>query len=353
MDNFTESLLIVLQEHNIALKFRDDRLSPDHANLVRWYKSDLNLPKSPIRQENHCSKKLLQIMTREDKVRWGLIETIKTNQSMGIHGAYMKNYAKDLHVKDDLLFFDNKLVVPATIRGTFNPMLHETHPGQFGMKSLAEYLWWPHIYREIYHHGRTCSQCLKTGKNIKVLLGTHNISKFRLWYSRIKKSIWTLRVRLMRSGEKIKNILFCIDRFTKFPSAETVNNPSAKNVISFLNDHCHLHGFPRKIRVDHGSCFLSSDLKNFSEKFHIEIVYCTVGDNRSNGLVERLFYTIKSKLLEISYELPKPPLNDSIEKLFGAWEFRNNPLSAVPLLKNILIEQRALGGKTFCPISII
>ena len=80
-------------------------------------------------------------------------------------------------MKDELLFLDNKLVVPATIRGSFNSMLHETHPGQFGMKSVAEYLWWPHFYREIYHHGRTCSQCLKAGKNIKVLLGTHNISK--------------------------------------------------------------------------------------------------------------------------------------------------------------------------------
>ena len=75
-------------------------------------------------------------------------------------------------MKDELLFLDNKLVVPATIRGTFNSMLHETHPGQFGMKSLAEYLWWPHIYREINHHGRTCTQCLKAGKNIKVILGT-------------------------------------------------------------------------------------------------------------------------------------------------------------------------------------
>ena len=98
---------------------------------------------------------------------------------MGTHGAYMKIYAKDLHVKDDLLFLDIKLVVPATIRGTFNSMLHETHPGPFGMKSLADYLWWLHIYQEIYHHGRTCSQCLKAGKIIKVLLGTHNISKFR------------------------------------------------------------------------------------------------------------------------------------------------------------------------------
>ena len=148
MDKVNEPLLIISEEHIIALKYRDERLSLDHADLARRYKVDLNLQISPIRPENHCSKKLLQIMTREDKVLWDLIETIKINRPMGVHGAYMKNYAKDLHVKDELLFLDNKLVVPATIRGTFKSILHETHPGQFGMKSLAEYLWWPHIYRK-------------------------------------------------------------------------------------------------------------------------------------------------------------------------------------------------------------
>ena len=75
MDKFTEPLLVIPEENNIALKIRDERLSPDHANLVRRNRSDLKLPNSPIRPENHCSKKLLQIMTREDKVLWDLIET--------------------------------------------------------------------------------------------------------------------------------------------------------------------------------------------------------------------------------------------------------------------------------------
>ena len=132
---------------------------------------------SQIFPEDNCSKKLLQLMTRENKVIWYLIETIETKRPMGIHGTYMKNVSKDLHVKDDLLFLDNKLVVPATIRGTFSAMLHEIHPGQFGMKFLAEYIWWPHTYREIYHHGKSCSQCLKAGKNLKILLVTDNITK--------------------------------------------------------------------------------------------------------------------------------------------------------------------------------
>ena len=210
MDKVTEPLLIIPEEHNIALKFRDDRLSPNHADFFRRYKSDLNLPNFPICPENHCSKKMLQIMTREDKVLRDLIETIKTNRPMGIHGAYMKIYAKDLHVKEDLFFLDNKLAVPATIRGTFNSMLHETHPGQFGMKSLAKYLWWPHIYREIYHHGRTCSHCLKAGKNIKVLLGTHNISKLpTLTFANDEINLdFAGPLDAMRSGVTI-NTFFC------------------------------------------------------------------------------------------------------------------------------------------------
>ena len=86
-------------------------------------------------------------------------------------------------------------------------------------------------------------------------------------------------------------------------------------VISFLNDYCHLHGVPKKIRVDNGSCFLSYDFKTFCEKYNIEIIYSTVGDHRSNGLVERLVFTVKSNLLTKSFDLPKPSLNSLIEKL--------------------------------------
>ena len=124
-----------------------------------------------------------------------------------------------------------------------------------------------------------------------------------------------------------KNILLCIDRYTKFPSAKIVNNTSTRNVISFLNDYCHLHRFPIKIRVDHGSCFLSHDFKNFCKKINMEMIYCTVGDHRSNGLVERLVYTIKSKLLTMSFELPKPSLIESIEKII--WNLRISKQSAI------------------------
>ena len=115
-----------------------------------------------------------------------LITTLKTGRPLAINEDYMKNYEKDLHSRDDLLFLDNKIVKPATARGAFSSILHESHPSQFGMRFLAEFIWWQHIYREIYHHGKSCKQCSKAGKNLKVLLGLEEMSKYRNFHQRLK-----------------------------------------------------------------------------------------------------------------------------------------------------------------------
>ena len=160
-----------------------------------------------------------------------------------------------------------------------------------------------------------------------MLLGTDNISKLPKLTFANEEIILKFAGPLDAFWGNNKYLLLCIDRYTKFPSAKIVNNTSTRNVISFFNDYCHLHGFPRKIRVDHGSCFLSHDFKNFCDKFNMEIIYSTVGDHRSNGLVERLVYTIKSKPLAMSFELPKPLLNESIEKII--WNLRISKQSAI------------------------
>ena len=57
------------------------------------------------------------------------------------------------------------------------------------------------------------------------------------------------------------------------------------------------------MRVDHASCFTSQDFKLLFNSLNIKLIFCTVGDHRSNGLVEKLVHTVKIKLLAISLEL--------------------------------------------------
>ena len=91
-----------------------------------------------------------------------------------------------------------------------------------------------------------------------------------------------------------KYILFCIDRVSKFPSPKITSSTSSKTVIEFLQVYTFLHGIPYSIRVDHASCFTSQDFKLFCDSNHIKIIFCTVGDHRSNGLNEKLVHTVKS-----------------------------------------------------------
>ena len=118
-------------------------------------------------------------MTKYDKILWDLITTLKTWRPLEVHGFYMINYEKDLHTKGDLLFLENKTVKPAATWGSFRSILHQSHPGQFGMKFLAEFIWWPHIYWENYNHGKSIKQCSKAGKILRVLLESEHMSKYR------------------------------------------------------------------------------------------------------------------------------------------------------------------------------
>ena len=102
----------VPEEPNIDLKPKDNLLNNDHFNLLKRYKANLFLPFSPIIPENFCSKKLLHIMIRDDKVLWDLISTLNSGRSLEIHGFHMKNCEKDLNTRDDLLLLDNKIVIP-------------------------------------------------------------------------------------------------------------------------------------------------------------------------------------------------------------------------------------------------
>ena len=165
------------KKKGIFLNFNNDIMSDIHKKLLAKYKGDLRLPDNPLSLSDHCSNKLIKPMTDEDKILKEVKKAVQEGKPLDKFGAYLKNFQRDIHVKEGLLFNDNKLIVPAALRSPFLSLLHETHPGQFGMKALAENIWWPHLYREIYHHGKNCTQCIMARKNLKVLLGTNKTEK--------------------------------------------------------------------------------------------------------------------------------------------------------------------------------
>ena len=98
-------------------------------------------------------------------------------EKINANSPYFKHFTRDLHESDGLLYMDGKLVIPFTLRSEMMKTLHETHPGQFGMKYLVQYIWWPHINRQIYFHGINCSECTSAGKNLKTVIPNSQASE--------------------------------------------------------------------------------------------------------------------------------------------------------------------------------
>ena len=186
-------------------------------------------------------------------------------EKINANSPYFKHFTRDLRESDGLLYMDGKLVIPFTLRNAMMKTLHETHPGQFGMKYLAQYIWWPHINRKIYFHGINCSKCTSAGKNLKTVILNSQISELP---------------PLSEPNEEL-NLDFAgpLD----FPSAKITSSTSTKTVIEFLQDYIFLHGIPYSIMLDHATCFTSQDFKLFCDSNNIKIIFCTVGDHRSNG----------------------------------------------------------------------
>ena len=137
----------------------------------------------------------------------------------------------------------------------------------------------------IYHHGKPCNQCLRAGKNLKILLGANHTTKLsfpRFFYANVELKLDITGPLNTFWGTK-KYVLLCIDRFTNFPSKIVSKNTTSNSVISFVNGNCHLHGFPRNFRVDQESCFLSPDSNFFCEKINNEIIWSTIRNHSSIG----------------------------------------------------------------------
>ena len=311
------------QQKELTTNENMDTLTPSTSNP-----SDNSVKRSPIKKKTVnifpfswsevFDSKFMSLLSKQDLVLKKITKAIEEDRQEDILqlGSYYKSYLNNLHVSGGCLYLDNRLVIPACLRSKMLHRLHEAHPGQFAIKSLAtQYIWWPKIYRELQVHGENCFVSVKAGKNLKPL-SNHNTlgklptveepnQKMQVDFAGLLPLVWVTK----------KYILVCVDRFSKFPSAQITSSTSAKSIINFLSKYIALHGMPRTIRTDQGSGFISKEIREFCHEHNIKVIFSPVGDHRATGLVERLIRTIKERLLVMAQERPKPSLESALLKI--------------------------------------
>ena len=256
------------------------------------------------------SKKFLAILTGKDAILKEVRDCVLRNDPDRLQeiSPYLFSYSRDLSVKHGCVCLDERIAIPKAIKDAVLEDIHSTHPGSFAMLSLAQNIWWPYIHRDILAKASECKACTEIGKNLK------SVISHRKWAPLPKCSEPNDEIQIVFGGPILnekgieQNFFTSIDRYSKYPTAEIVNNASGPNVLKFLNKYIYQHGVPRTIRLDQARCFTGKKFEIFCTENNITSINAPANDHRAIGLVERFIQTNKRLL-----SCMKPQLNKKFD----------------------------------------
>ena len=236
---------------------------------------------------NVFDSSFLAAATKKDRSINPLLNIVKGQKWDTIkscYGPYFYNVRHRLSVRDGILLYDDRAVIPKQLRQTLVDTLHLTHTGQGGMLEAARNIWYPYLHRDIVG---------KKGKNLKVISGHSHFTSLDAVVEPNEEIQLDFAGPLPDENDKDVYILVGVDRFSRFPK---VTNNKADTIIRFMQTHIVNHGVPRNIRFDQAQGSRAKKIWLYCKNNNIKRIFAPVDDHRSIGMVERLIKTLKSRL---------------------------------------------------------
>ena len=173
-------------------------------------------------------RSLLAELTTEDTWMDRLRRVIERGDKQGFElmGPYTNPLWSQMAVQDDCILVNNRLVVPLQLRQAVLKGIHRGHPGQEAMLGVSQYLWWPHMHKDLKNLAEECRSCTRYGKNVKHLI-PKNASKPLPLLTRPGQEVQLDYAGPIENhrGKKIY-LIVAIDRFSKFPSVKVTKSTS-------------------------------------------------------------------------------------------------------------------------------
>ena len=219
------------------------------------------------------SKKLLAILTGRDAILKEVRDCVIRDDTDRLReiSPYVFSYWRDLSVKHGCVCLDERIAIPKAIKDAVLEDIHSTHLGSFARFSLAQYIWWPYIHRDILAKSSECKACTEIGKTLKSVIP-------HCKWAPLPKCVEPNDEIEIDFGGPIPNekgieqyFITSVDRYSNYPTQEIVNNASGTNVIKFLDNHTYNHGVPRTIRLDQVRCFTGKKLKHSVQKIRLHL----------------------------------------------------------------------------------
>lgn len=186
--------------------------------------------------------------------------------------------------KDDrLLFYVPESMQSSVIRRYHDDMGHLSPEKVCSI--IQQNYWFPRMSQEVKTYIQNCLKCLAFSPSAGKFEGLlNNIPKGDTPFQ-------TLHVDHLGPVEKNRlkqHILVVVDSFTKFTKLYAVKSTTSRETIDCLKQYFANYSRPRVLISDRGSCFTSSEFREFIQECNIRHVLVATASPRANGQVERV-----------------------------------------------------------------
>ena len=179
----------------------------------------------------------LETLIKETAADLDLIELqccIEDNNLSQAPEAY-KPIIKNLTHRWGITMFDDRIIVPKSLRYAALNALPFGHPGINKMCGDAAKFWWPNMRTDIEKKAKTCSACMKAGKNLKCQIPSTEKTKIEPPENPGEEIQMDFTGNLnSKHFEHSPFILIAVDSNSRWPVAKICKNTNHESVITFI-----------------------------------------------------------------------------------------------------------------------
>lgn len=210
------------------------------------------------------------------------LKAIKSTEAAKLHKV-----RDSLSLIKDVIFYNERLLVPEQFRAKILGQLHHTHPGIVRMKALARsYVYWPGMDADIEAKVRNCVNCATAERSpVKTHLASWPLSTYT----------WE-RIHIDYAKYKGQNFFLVVDSFSKWPEIIKTSSTTTAATIEMLEEIFSHLGYPEYIVSDNGPQFTNPEFAKFCGKYGIKHIKTNPYSPASNGQCERLVGTFKQSM---------------------------------------------------------
>ena len=238
----------------------------------------------------------------------------------------------------NIVLYQERLVIPKSLRSYILRVLHSAHQGCTGMIARARVsVFWPGIRKDILNHQSNCHTCTEIAPSQArepLQLTPLPERPFQIVCSDI----------FMMKG---RYYLIVVDRFSGFLHIfYSRSPPNHKFIVSHLRDIFVRYGRPDQLETDNGPQFKSTEFSQFLDTWGIKHRLSSPYYPQSNGRAELGVKTAK-RLLRTNANVDGSIDNDKVA--CAVLQYHNTPLQDGPMSPAQLLFGRALSD--FLPVN--